>query len=52
MPFPAGGWLTGVLLLVFAFIGRAAILREEVTRAPPAVAAGGGIQSGPAPESA
>lgn len=35
MPFPAGGWFTGVLLLVFAFAGRAAILREEVTRAPP-----------------
>ena len=24
-----GGWLTGVILIVFAFVGRAVVLREE-----------------------
>jgi hypothetical protein len=38
MPFPAGGWLAGGLLLVFAFPGRAAVRREEAGRAPPPVA--------------
>ena len=37
-PFPAGGWLTGLLLLAFALAGRAAVRREEATRAVPPVA--------------
>ena len=40
MSFPTGGWLTGALLLVVAFVGRALVLREEATRPLPPVAEG------------
>jgi hypothetical protein len=27
--FSLGGWIAGVILIAFAFVGRAAVLREE-----------------------
>lgn len=30
--FHLGGWLTGVILIVFAFVGRQAVLQEEKTK--------------------
>jgi hypothetical protein len=35
-PFSLGGWLTGGILLVFAFIGRATVLAEETAATRPA----------------
>lgn len=35
--FSAGAWLTGLVLLIFAAIGRSSVLREERTSSPPGV---------------
>ena len=47
MPFATGAWFTAAVLLAFAFVGRASVLREEGERSPPVASGPGPTLEGP-----